>query len=121
MAGALRTLELAFVRPEIFRHEYETNLANGGVFVATREPFELREKVCVRLVLDFADQRLELTGEIVHQVTREMAALDDLLFRERGDFAITRPLQRLGVQGKPLPVERAARVDPPHFLLQGAR
>jgi Tfp pilus assembly protein PilZ len=73
--GALRTLELAFARPEALRHEYETNLANGGVFIATDEPFELREKVRVRLVLAFCHQRLELGGEIVHRVTAEMAAL----------------------------------------------
>ena len=75
MPGALRTLELAFARPEALRHEYETNLANGGVFVATREPFELREKVRVRLVLGFCHKRLELGGEIVHLVSAEMAAL----------------------------------------------
>lgn len=75
MTGALRILELAFARPEALRHEYEANLANGGVFIATDEPFELREKVRVRLVLGFCQQRLEIGGEIVHQVTAEMAAL----------------------------------------------
>ena len=75
MAGELRTLELAFAEPEALRHEYETNLANGGVFVATDEVFELREKVRVRLVLGFCHKRLELGGEIVHRVSAEMAAL----------------------------------------------
>jgi Tfp pilus assembly protein PilZ len=75
LAGALRTLELAFARPEALRHEYETNLANGGVFIATEEAFELREKVRVRLVLGFCHKRLELGGEIVHLVSAEMAAL----------------------------------------------
>jgi len=75
LAGAPRTLELAFAGAEALRHEYETNLANGGVFIATEEPFELREKVRVRLVLEFCHQRLELGGEVVHQVTAQMAAL----------------------------------------------
>jgi len=75
LAGALRTLELAFARPEALRSEYETNLANGGVFIATAEPFELREKVRVRLVLGFCRKRLEVSGEVVHRVTAEMAAL----------------------------------------------
>ena len=75
MAGALRTLELAFARPEALRHEYETNLANGGVFIATGEVFELREKVRVRLRLGFCHERLEIAGEVVHRVTAEMAAL----------------------------------------------
>src|SRR5262249_35991721 len=60
---------------EARRHEYETSLANGGVFIATEESFELREKVRVRLVLGFCHKRLELGGEVVHQVTAQMAAL----------------------------------------------
>jgi Tfp pilus assembly protein PilZ len=66
---------VTFARPEAFRREYESNLAQGGVFVATQESFELREKVRVRLVLRFCGREVELEGEVVHQVTREMAAL----------------------------------------------
>ena len=75
MAGALRTLKVAFARPDAFRREYEANLANGGVFVATEAAFELREKVRVVLMLGFCRREIELEGDIVHRVTREMSAL----------------------------------------------
>ncbi len=75
MAPSPRMLKVAFARPEVFRREYEANLANGGVFVATGEAFELREKVRVRLVLGFCRREVDLDGEVVHQVTREMAEL----------------------------------------------
>jgi Tfp pilus assembly protein PilZ len=68
-------LKVAFARPETFRREYEANLANGGVFVATDDVFQLREKVRVRLVLGFCRHEVDLDGEVVHQVTPEMAAL----------------------------------------------
>jgi len=75
VARSPRLLKVAFARPEVFRREYESNLANGGVFVATDEAFELREKVRVKLVLGFCRREIDLDGEVVHQVTREMAAL----------------------------------------------
>jgi Tfp pilus assembly protein PilZ len=75
VAASPRELKVAFARPELFRREYESNLANGGVFVATNESFELREKVRVKLVLGFCRREIDLDGEVVHQVTREMAAL----------------------------------------------
>jgi Tfp pilus assembly protein PilZ len=75
VARSPRMLKVAFARPEVFRREYESNLANGGVFVATAEAFELREKVRVRLVLGFCRREIDLDGEVVHHVTREMAAL----------------------------------------------
>ncbi len=75
MARSPRMLKVAFARPEVFRREYESNLANGGIFVASGEPFELREKVRVRLVLGFCRREIDLDGEVVHRVTREMAAL----------------------------------------------
>jgi Tfp pilus assembly protein PilZ len=75
VARSPRMLKVAFARPELFRREYESNLANGGVFVATADAFELREKVRVRLVLGFCRREIDLDGEVVHQVTREMAAL----------------------------------------------
>jgi Tfp pilus assembly protein PilZ len=66
---------MAFARADAFRREYEANLANGGVFVATREPFELREKVRVKLVLAFCRREIGLDGEVVHRVTPEMTRI----------------------------------------------
>jgi Tfp pilus assembly protein PilZ len=75
VSGAPRILLVAFARSDAFRREYESNLANGGVFVATGESFELREKVRVKLVLAFCRREIELDGEVVHRVTRELGAL----------------------------------------------
>ena len=75
MARSPRLLKVAFARPEVFRREYEANLANGGVFVATTEAFELREKVRVKLVLGFCRREIDLDGEVVHQVPQQMEAL----------------------------------------------
>jgi len=69
-----RTLLVCFESAEAFREEYESNLANGGVFVATDEPFELREAVSVQLQLDWSGERASLRGEIVHLVPPEIAA-----------------------------------------------
>jgi Tfp pilus assembly protein PilZ len=75
VAGAPRILKVAFARADAFRREYQANLANGGVFVASQEPFELREKVRVRLVLGFCRREIGIDGEVVHRVTPEMARL----------------------------------------------
>ena len=69
----MRVLRVAFSDPEDFKREYNANLANAGVFVATGEPFELREAIQVELVLAFADRSLALDGEVVHSVTAQMA------------------------------------------------
>jgi Tfp pilus assembly protein PilZ len=66
---------VVFTRADEFRREYEANLANGGVFVATDERFELREKVRVELSLGFCRSEVELDGEVVHRVAREINAL----------------------------------------------
>jgi Tfp pilus assembly protein PilZ len=68
-------MKVAFPRIEVFEREYATNLANGGVFVATAEPFALRERVRVKLVLGFCRRALEFDGEVVHIVTAEMAEM----------------------------------------------
>ncbi len=75
MSGAPRTLQVSFARADAFRREYEANLANGGVFVATETAFELREKVRVKLVLGFCRREIELDGDVVHRVTPEMSSL----------------------------------------------
>jgi len=51
-----------------------SNLAQGGVFIATTEPFVLRERVSVELVLEFCHQKVALDGEVVHIVPPELAA-----------------------------------------------
>lgn len=61
-----RRLVLRFADAAAFRVEYERNLIQGGVFVPTRESFELRESVQVVLELPFRDAKLVLPAEVVH-------------------------------------------------------
>jgi Tfp pilus assembly protein PilZ len=67
-----RVLEVCFDRAETFEEEYATNLVNGGIFVATDEAFQLRDRVQVDLNLGFCCERITLEGEIVHQIPREL-------------------------------------------------
>lgn len=74
MARTPKSLEVRYETAEAFRRDYRTNLANGGVFVATHRAFHLRDIVAVRLVADFAPECVvELEAEVVHLVPREMA------------------------------------------------
>jgi Tfp pilus assembly protein PilZ len=69
-----RILRVSFESAEAFRQEYESNLSNGGVFVASGESFALREPVCVGIELCYAKRTVELRGEVVHTVPPEMAS-----------------------------------------------
>jgi Tfp pilus assembly protein PilZ len=73
--GAERVLSVAFESAEAFQQEYAANLVNGGVFVATDELLELRTRVQVKLLLRFCGKQIAFAGEVVHQVTPEMAEL----------------------------------------------
>ncbi len=75
------TLQIRFDSHEALRSEFEKNIANRGIFVATEEPFEVRQTVTVEVVLDYDTGRLDgraveiaLDGEVVHCVPAEMAA-----------------------------------------------
>ena len=68
-------LTVSFESAEAFQSEYTANLVNGGVFVASDELLELRTHVRVDLLLRFCEKQLAFDGEVVHQVTPEMARL----------------------------------------------
>ena len=71
------TLQVRFDSPESLRSEFEKNIANRGVFVATTEPFEVRSSILVEIVLEYVSAdapALTLEGEIVHVLPPEMAA-----------------------------------------------
>ncbi len=68
-----RVLRVDFEDAAAFETEYAANLVNGGIFVASDERFELRERVRVDLSLAFCQEQIELWGEIVHQIPLEMA------------------------------------------------
>jgi Tfp pilus assembly protein PilZ len=66
---------VSFESAEAFQREYAANLVNGGVFVASDELLELRTRVQVKLLLRFCGKQIGFAGEVVHQVTPEMAKL----------------------------------------------
>jgi Tfp pilus assembly protein PilZ len=72
--GNERTLRVRFETVEALRQEFQSNLSNGGLFVATEAACELREPVCVHIELAFANATFELPGEVVHVVPAELAA-----------------------------------------------
>lgn len=67
------TLEIVFFSRAAFEHEYTTNIANGGIFVATEQHLEVRQKVSVRVKLAYARKGTTLRGEVVHVVGPELA------------------------------------------------
>lgn len=68
LARIQRRLRVEFSTQEEFLREYNINLANGGIFVATLDAFELNECVLVELVLNFRNESVELEGEVVHRI-----------------------------------------------------
>lgn len=64
--GVARSLHLVFEEAATFLREYERNLVKGGAFVPTRERFEPRELVEVRVEAPFAGAKLALAAEVVH-------------------------------------------------------
>ena len=69
-----KTLDLVFQTREEFEREYQSNIANGGVFVATDERFAVRARVTVAIKLLFIKKGLTLTGEVVHVVGEELSS-----------------------------------------------
>jgi Tfp pilus assembly protein PilZ len=66
-------IQVEFSTENSFRSEFASNIANGGIFVATDRPLDVREVVVVSLCLTFCDERVDLEGEVVHCVSEEMA------------------------------------------------
>jgi Tfp pilus assembly protein PilZ len=60
-----RTLRVEFASLIDFQREYQRNIANGGVFVETREQFEFREVVEVELALLFCGRIVPIQSEVV--------------------------------------------------------
>jgi len=73
LAAPSRVYQLEFASADEFRREHSANLVNGGVFIETLEPAELRELVAVELRLAGEPRKIRLEGEIVHIVPPEMA------------------------------------------------
>jgi len=72
-----QSLQIRFESPDSLREEFEKNIANRGIFVATEETFEVRQSVDIEIVLAYADDArvaLSLVGEVVHCIPVEMVA-----------------------------------------------
>jgi len=70
----LPTLALSFESTEDFRREYDNNILNGGIFVASELPLCLCESVLVRIDLAWRNESLCLPGEVVHVISKDLAA-----------------------------------------------
>ncbi len=71
-----RTLQMRFETSAGLRAEFEKNIANRGIFVATEAEFEIRQTVEVEVVLAYAgapSAPVVLRGEVVHRVSPAMA------------------------------------------------
>jgi len=75
VSSSPRKLRVVFKNAEAFQKEYASNLLNGGIFVATEDELELRDRVSVVLVAQFSRQKVKFEGEVVHRVTPEMAQM----------------------------------------------
>jgi Tfp pilus assembly protein PilZ len=64
---------VSFESIDALRQEFDSNLSNGGIFVATHDLLELRQAVKIRITLSFANEHVVLEGEVVHVVPPEMA------------------------------------------------
>jgi len=66
-------LRVEFETEEDFRREYAGNIVNGGIFVSSRDHFEVLDLVRVELVLAYCDKSFEFDAEVVHWIPPEMA------------------------------------------------
>jgi len=114
-----RILRVSFADADAFWAEYNANLSNAGVFVATEEPFEQREPVRVEIALDFCRESVTLVGEIVHQIPPEMVGAGGVpgvavQFHESAQQVRERlePLQRACGSYQPRPVDPGRRTAP---------
>jgi uncharacterized protein (TIGR02266 family) len=69
-----RKLRIEFSTESAFRSEYASNIAKGGIFVATRDALSVREPVTVEISLAWCDRNVVLEGEVVHVVPLAMEA-----------------------------------------------
>jgi Tfp pilus assembly protein PilZ len=117
-----RVLLKTYESAEAFQNEYASNLAAGGVFVATRDSFDLCERVTVAIELSFCHQGVQIPGEIVHQVTAEMAQMGaevGVAVQFEGSVRSTRsllePLRKAAGAEKHNPTPQDARRRAPRF------
>ena len=70
------SLQIRFESPSALRKEFEKNIANRGIFIATKGVFEVRQTIDVEVVLSYVNDSeiaISLLGEIVHCIPVEMS------------------------------------------------
>jgi Tfp pilus assembly protein PilZ len=70
-------IQMRFDSPAALREEFERNISNRGIFIATEESFPVRTAIDVEVVLPYVDDSevaISLLGEVVHCIPIEMAA-----------------------------------------------
>ncbi|MCA9503866.1 MAG: PilZ domain-containing protein [Spirochaetaceae bacterium] len=68
-------VQVRFDSPESLRAEFEKNISNRGVFVATERSFEARQAIEVDVILEYVSENapaVTLAGEVVHVVAPGM-------------------------------------------------
>jgi Tfp pilus assembly protein PilZ len=114
-----RILRVSFADADAFWKEYNANLVNAGVFIASDELFEQRETVKVDIVLEFCRESATLIGEVVNRVPVEMAGAGGtpgvaVQFYEGAQRVreLLEPLQRACGSYQPVPVDVGQRTSP---------
>jgi Tfp pilus assembly protein PilZ len=70
-------IQMRFESPAALRDEFEKNISNRGIFIASEESFQVRAAIDVEVVLTYVDDSevaISLRGEVVHCIPVEMAA-----------------------------------------------
>jgi Tfp pilus assembly protein PilZ len=71
------SLEIRFASADALREEFEKNIANRGIFIATEKTFIVRQAINIEIMLSYVAETnvaLSLLGEVVHCIPVEMAA-----------------------------------------------
>jgi Tfp pilus assembly protein PilZ len=75
VATQVQVLDVEYGSARDFAQDFQANLSNGGVFVATRQTLELRQFVIVRLRMPWLSRVIDLEGEVVHIVPAEISGV----------------------------------------------
>lgn len=70
-------VQIRFESPESLRSEFDKNIANRGIFIATDQTFAIRQAIKVEVVLCYVDASqvaLTLPGEVVHCIPVELVS-----------------------------------------------
>ncbi len=71
------SIQIRFASPKALREEFEKNMSNRGIFIATDEKFVVRQAIEIEIVLSYVEDSeiaLSLPGEVVHWIPAGMTA-----------------------------------------------